>query len=90
MTTEKLKEDVLRERIDLGASAKQAYELYVKQFIASRRTTIFQQFSRPEFNIEKLAELKRCDMALSDLEGQILADISIGKKAEQELKNTTK
>lgn len=90
MTTEKTKEDILNERIALGARASQAYELYVKQFISAQRKIIFQQFSTEPFNIEVIAELKRCDMALSSLEGQIQADIAYGKKATQELKDTTK
>lgn len=84
--TEKTQAEILRDRIDVGSRAAQAYDLYMAAFIANRRKYIFQQFSSAPFDAEKLAELKRCDMALSDLEGTIQAEISVGKAAEEELK----
>lgn len=88
--TDKTQDEVLATHIALGAKAKQAYNIYLKDFISQRRYEIFQQFQTAEFNTATLEELKRCDMALADLEGTILSTIAVGAKAEQTLKDTTK
>ena len=46
---------------------------------------MYDAFKASVFDEAKLLELKRCQMALSDLQGQILSDIAFGKKAEREL-----
>lgn len=78
-------EHSLHVQIEKGRAAQRAYDTYLQDFFAGREAIMYDAFKASVFDEAKLLELKRCQMALSDLQGQILSDIAFGKKAEREL-----
>jgi reverse gyrase len=72
----------IEEEIKLGKQAQQAYDLYLKRFIAEKQEDIFKAFIQVSISEpEKVLELKRLQMALSALETALLSDIETGKLA---------
>jgi hypothetical protein len=78
-------EHSLRVQIEKGRAAQRAYDTYLRNFFAEREAMMYDTFKASTFDEAKLLELKRCQMALSDLQGQILSDIAFGKEAERKL-----
>ena len=83
---EKTNQQILEARVKKGQNAQRAWDLYLEQFFRDRELTIYTEFVNSPFDEAKLTELKRCQMALIDLKGAVLSDISIGKQAEESLK----
>lgn len=78
-------EHILRVQIEKGRAAQRAYDTYLKDFFTEREAMLYNEFKASAFDEAKLLELKRCQMALSDLQGQINSDIAFGKEAERKL-----
>jgi hypothetical protein len=83
---DKTNKQILQERVIIGQNAQRAFDLYLAAFFKERELTIYTEFVNSSFDEAKLAELKRCQMALIDLKGTVLSDIAMGKSAEENLK----
>jgi hypothetical protein len=83
---EKTNKQILQERVTIGQNAQRAFDLYLDTFFKERELNIYTEFVNSPFDEVKLTELKRCQMALVDLKGKVLSDISVGKNAEESLK----
>lgn len=82
---EKTNKQILQERVIIGQNAQRAFDSYLDTFFKERELLLYTDFINLPFDEAKLLELKRCQMALSDLKGKVLSDISIGKASEQQL-----
>ena len=76
---------ILQKRVIIGQAAQRAWDTYLKAFFEERELLLYSDFINSAFDEVKLLELKRCQMALSDLKGKVLADITIGLSSETEL-----
>lgn len=83
---EKTNRQILEERAKLGQEAQHAMNLYLTTFFKERELVIYTEFVNASFDEAKIVELKRMQMALAELEGQVLSDISVGRAADIELK----
>jgi len=82
---DKSNRQILEERIVQGRQAQTAWDLYLDAFFKERELQLYTDFINLPFDEDKLLELKRCQMALSDLKGKVLSDITIGKASELQL-----
>lgn len=82
---DKSNRQILEERIVQGRQAQMAWDSYLDEFFKERELLLYTDFINLPFDEAKLLELKRCQMALSDLKGKVLSDITIGKSSEQQL-----
>lgn len=82
---DKSNHQILEERIAQGQNAQRAWDSYLEAFFKERELLLYTDFINLPFDEDKLLELKRCQMALSDLKGKVLSDISVGKASEQQL-----
>jgi len=82
---DKSNRQILEERIAQGRQAQMAWDLYLDAFFKERDLVLYTDFINLPFDEAKLLELKRCQMALSDLKGKVLSDITIGKASEKQL-----
>lgn len=82
---DKSNRQILEERITQGQRAQSAYDSYLDTFFKERELMLYTDFINLPFDEVKLLELKRCQMALSDLKGKVLSDIAIGKASEKQL-----
>jgi hypothetical protein len=82
---DKTNKQILQERVIMGQQAQKAFDLYLDTFFKERELLLYTDFINLPFDEVKLLELKRCQMALSDLKGKALSDIAIGKASEQQL-----
>jgi hypothetical protein len=82
---DKTNKQILQERVIMGQQAQRAFDLYLDAFFKEREALLYADFFNLPFDEAKLLELKRCQMALSDLKGKVLSDIAMGKAAEQQL-----
>jgi hypothetical protein len=82
---DKTNKQILQERVIMGQQAQKAFDLYLEQFFKERELLLYTDFINLPFDEDKLLELKRCQMALSDLKGKVLSDITVGKFSEQTL-----
>ncbi len=82
---DKTNKQILQERVIMGQNAQRAFDLYLDVFFKERELVLYTDFINLPFDEVKLLELKRCQMALSDLKGKVLSDISVGKASEQQL-----
>lgn len=79
------KQQILQKRVIIGQAAQRAWDTYLKAFFEERELLLYSDFINSPFDEVKLLELKRCQMALSDLKGKVLADINVGLSSETEL-----
>jgi hypothetical protein len=79
------KQQILQKRVIIGQTAQRAWDTYLKAFFEERELLLYSDFINATFDEVKLLELKRCQMALSDLKGKVLADINVGLSSETEL-----
>ena len=82
---DKTNKQILQERVIMGQNAQRAFDLYFDTFFKERELLLYTDFINLPFDEAKLLELKRCQMALSDLKGKVLSDIAIGKASEKQL-----
>ena len=82
---DKTNKQILQERGIMGQQAQRAWDLYLDAFFKERELLLYTDFINLPFDEDKLLELKRCQMALSDLKGKVLSDIAIGKASEKQL-----
>ena len=82
---DKTNKQILQERVIMGQNAQRAFDLYLDTFFKERELLLYTDFINLPFDEAKLLELKRCQMALSDLKGKVLTDITIGKSSEKQL-----
>jgi hypothetical protein len=82
---DKTNKQILQERVIMGQRAQSAFDSYLDTFFKERELLLYTDFINLPFDEAMLLELKRCQMALSDLKGKVLSDISIGKASEQQL-----
>lgn len=82
---DKTNKQILQERVIMGQNAQRAFSLYLDAFFKDREQVLYTDFINMAFDEAKLLELKRCQMALSDLKGKVLSDIAIGKASEKQL-----
>ena len=82
---DKTNKQILQERAIMGQQAQKAFDLYLGAFFKERELLLYTDFINLPFNEDKLLELKRCHMELSDLKGKVLSDIAIGKASEKQL-----
>lgn len=82
---DKTNKQILQERVIIGQNAQRAWDSYLEAFFKARELLLYTDFINLPFDEAKLLELKRCQMALSDLKGKVLSDIAIGKASEQQL-----
>jgi hypothetical protein len=82
---DKTNKQILQERVIMGQQAQKAFDSYLDTFFKERELMLYTDFINLPFDEAKLLELKRCQLAISDLKGKILTDISIGKASEQQL-----
>lgn len=82
---DKTNKQILQERVIMGQNAQRAFDLYLERVFKEKELQLYADFSNLSFDADKLLELKRRQMALSDLKGTVLSDITIGKASEQQL-----
>lgn len=82
---DKSKRQILQERVIRGQAAKRALDLYLDAFFKERELMLYTDFINLPFDEAKLLELKRCQLAITDLKGKVLADITVGLSSETEL-----
>lgn len=79
------KQQILQKRVIIGQAAQKAWDSYLKAFFKERELMLYTDFINSAFDEVKLLELKRCQLAISDLKGKVLADITVGLSSETEL-----
>lgn len=83
--TEEQREQLENEQV-LGRKAKSNYESYIKDFVTTKRQSLFMAFSELPLSAEKeLMEVKRMLFAIDTLEAEIVSQIDTGRMATQVL-----
>ena len=82
---DKSNKQILQERVVQGQAAQRAWDTYLKAFFEERELLLYSDFINSPFDEVKLLELKRCQLAITDLKSTMLADITVGLSSETEL-----
>jgi hypothetical protein len=82
---DKTNKQILQERVIIGQNAQKSWDAYLKAFFKERELMLYTDFINLPFDEVKLLELKRCQLAISDLKGKVLSDITVGKASEKQL-----
>jgi len=78
--------DRLKEEQKRGKQAEHAYEAFIRPFIGEKRQVMFEAFQAASIeDVSALLEIKRQDMAIKALEGEIESVINTGKMAAKTL-----
>jgi hypothetical protein len=78
-------QDRIRQTIEQGSRAERAYTLYVHDFIAINRDSLFEEFCNGDLDSEELMKVQATIFAFKALEIAIKADIDNGDFAQKQL-----
>lgn len=78
----------LNQEIESGKRASKAYDIFLRQFIDDKREQLYQAFRDNSLeDINKLADIKRLDLALASIENEVFSVIETGRLASISLNN---